>query len=86
MCNYNNQKIQFQCYHMEKYPRGLCLIINNEHFYDENGKEKIDMRRYGTDMDASRLKNLFEKLNFQVEMCVDLTEREMRRKVKYLIG
>ena len=20
---------------MEKYPRGLCLIINNEHFYDE---------------------------------------------------
>lgn len=70
-----------ECYCMEKNPRGLCLLINNEHFYDEDGKEIMDMRRYGTDMDASRLKNLFEKLNFQVEMCVDQTEQEMRNKI-----
>jgi hypothetical protein len=32
-------------------------------------------------MDASRLKNLFEKLNFQVEMFVDLKECEMRQVI-----
>ena len=39
------------------------------------------MRRFGTDMDASRLRNLFEKLRFQVEMFVDLREAEMRRVI-----
>jgi len=66
---------------MEQNPRGICLIINNEHFYDQNNVENVEMRRYGTDMDASRLKNLFEKLNFQVEMFVDLREIEMRRVI-----
>lgn len=67
---------------MEQVPRGLCLIINNEHFYDLNGLELSNMRRYGTDMDASRLKNMFEKLNFQVEMFVDLKEIEMRQVIQ----
>lgn len=66
---------------MEKKPRGKCMIINNEHFLDEHGKELTSVRRFGTDMDASRLKNLFEKLHFQVEMHVDQTEREMRHKI-----
>ena len=66
---------------MEQNPRGICLIINNEHFYDQNNIENIEMRRHGTDMDASRLKNLFEKLNFQVEMFVDLREIDMRRVI-----
>ena len=70
-----------ECYSMQNEPRGLCLIINNEHFYDVNGVELPQHRRYGTDMDASRLKNLFEKLSFCVEMRVDLTEREMRRHI-----
>ena len=66
---------------MEQCPRGICLIINNERFYDQNNMENPEMRRYGTDMDASRLKNLFEKLNFQVEMYVDLRELDMRRVI-----
>lgn len=66
---------------MEAIPRGLCLIINNEHFFDENNKEMPQLRRYGTDMDASRLKNLFNKLNFQVKMFVDLREAEMRQVI-----
>ena len=70
-----------ECYNMEKLPRGICLIINNEHFYDQNGDEICNMRRYGTDMDASRLKSLFEKLNFNVELCVDLNEVDMRLKI-----
>ncbi len=39
------------------------------------------LRRNGTTMDASRLKNLFEKLHFSVEMCVDLNEKDMRSKI-----
>lgn len=66
---------------MEKTPRGLCLIINNEHFYDANGIEILSLRRHGTNMDASRLRNLFEKLNFKVEMRVDMNERDMRTKI-----
>lgn len=62
---------------MERKPRGYCLIINNERFYDEHGAERPDLRRYGTDMDASRLTNLFEKLHFVVDVHVDLREAEM---------
>jgi hypothetical protein len=63
---------------MEQLPRGRCLIINNQHFYDINNIEQKEMRRYGTEMDAARLKNLFEQLHFRVEMFVDLMQQEMR--------
>ncbi len=66
---------------MESTPRGLCLLINNEHFYDYKHAEMTDMRRIGTDMDASRLKNLFEKLKFRVNFKCDLTEMEMREEI-----
>lgn len=75
-----------ECYQMEQTPRGICLIINNERFFDANGIEIVSMRRYGTDMDASRLKNLFEKLNFNVEMFVDLKESEMRQVISLLVN
>lgn len=75
------KELRHECYCMEKTPRGLCLIINNEHFYDEHGVENVALRRNGTNMDASRLKNLFEKLHFSVEMCIDVTERQMRSKI-----
>jgi hypothetical protein len=67
---------------MERVPRGFCLLINNEHFYDINGEEMPDVQRFGTDMDASRLKNLFEKLHFEVEMYVDLKEIQMRSAIE----
>ena len=63
--------------------RGLCLIINNEHFYDSDGNEILNLRRNGTAMDASRLKTLFEKLHFSVEIFVDLDEKSMRSKINY---
>jgi hypothetical protein len=69
-----------ECYQMEQIPRGVCLIINNENFF-ENGNKIEELRRYGTDMDASRLKNLFEKLNFRVDVFVDLRENEMRQYI-----
>ena len=67
---------------MENNPRGVCLIINNEHFYDQDHNEMLEMRRYGTDMDASRLKNLFEKLKFHVQFEYDLSEKQLRQTVQ----
>ena len=67
---------------MDNETRGVCLIINNEHFYDQNQKEIIDLRRYGTDMDASRLKNLFEQLKFHVKFELDLTEEQLRQTIQ----
>lgn len=75
------KQLREECYCMEKKPRGSCLIINNEHFYGADGIEMSILRRNGTTMDASRLKNLFEKLHFSVEMCVDLIEKDMRSKI-----
>ncbi len=69
-----------ECYQMDQIPRGVCLIINNENFF-ENGIIVEELRRYGTDMDASRLKNLFEKLKFRVDVSVDLKENEMRQAI-----
>lgn len=66
---------------MERIPRGFCLIINNERFLDVHGDEMNELRRFGTDMDASRLRNLFEKLHFEVETHADLRESEIRRVV-----
>jgi hypothetical protein len=68
---------------MDSEPRGVCLLINNEHFYGgHNQEEMLDLRRYGTDMDASRLKNLFEKLKFTVNFKCDLTEADIRDEIR----
>lgn len=69
-------------YKMTSEPRGICLIINNEHFYDNDQNEIQDLRRYGTDLDASRLKSLFEKLKFQIQFEYDLTETELKNKIQ----
>ena len=83
--NIRKQLAADECYQMEQMPRGICLIINNEHFYEQAGApEALNMRRVGTDMDASRLANLFQKLNFHVHMHVDLTELEMRQRIHAL--
>lgn len=76
--SYYKQLSPNECYQMEQLPRGLCLIINNETF-EENGQRLDELRRVGTAMDASRLKNLFEKLAFRVQVHVDLRECEMRQ-------
>ncbi len=61
--------------------RGLCLIINNEHFYDSDGNEILNLRRNGTSKDALRLKNLFEQLHFSVKIFIDLDEKSMRSEI-----
>lgn len=49
--------------------RGYCLIINQTNFPDS--------QRHGSNIDASLLKQTFEKLNFEVRMEVDLTAQDM---------
>ena len=67
---------------MDIEPRGVCLIINNEHFYDHDGTEITDLRRFGTDMDASRLKNLFQQLKFHVKFELDLSGKMLRETIQ----
>ncbi len=68
---------------MEQFPRGICLIISNENFY-ENDAHQEELRRIGTEMDAVRLRSLFQKLHFHVEMRVNLRGCEMREEIKKL--
>lgn len=71
------------CYRMNN---GICLIINNEHFYDNDHNEMSELRRWGTDLDASRLKKLFEQLRFKVRFEYDLTEKEIKGAVQSLVS
>jgi hypothetical protein len=57
-------------YKMERSPRGLCLIINNEEFNNMT-------TRHGSTRDAQRLKNVFKKLHFHVELKQNLTRDQM---------
>jgi len=71
------------CYSMNS---GLCLIINNEHFYDNDRNEMPELRRWGTDMDASRLKKLFEQMRFKVRFEYDLSEKDIKSAVQSLVS
>jgi hypothetical protein len=62
----------------------FIMLIINEHFYDHNMVEFSELRRYGTDIDESRLRHLFEKLKFHVNIKCDLTEMEIREEIKRL--
>lgn len=60
-------------YKMSSKPRGPCLIVNNVNFEDD-----IFPKRRGSDKDASRLKNVFEQLGFDVQLMRDLTSHRMK--------
>lgn len=53
-------------YPMESNPRGLCVIINNVNF-DMRPRDTVDRTRYGSDVDAERLRQVFEQLKFIVK-------------------
>ncbi|XP_077097337.1 caspase-22 [Siphateles boraxobius] len=60
-------------YKMDSYPRGLCVIINNENFKDPKHK------RNGSQKDVERLKDLFKYLGFLVEIKKDQTTYEIKQ-------
>ncbi|XP_052412135.1 caspase-22 isoform X2 [Carassius gibelio] len=60
-----------EVYNMDSYPRGLCVIINNEKFADRK-------ERKGSQKDVDSLKALFDFLGFLVEVETDKTADEIR--------
>ncbi|XP_031597257.1 caspase-8-like [Oreochromis aureus] len=59
-----------EVYQINNRPVGLCVIINNENFWDGS-------QRRGTDKDAQSLAEVFSWLGFRVLMCKDLTKDQM---------
>jgi ankyrin repeat protein len=66
-------------------PRGFCLVVNN---FDVDGKDK----RFGSEYDVEKLKELFDKLEYQVEELLDKDGYELldnfqefskRKEMKY---
>ncbi|XP_021346855.1 caspase-9-like isoform X2 [Mizuhopecten yessoensis] len=64
-------------YKMESDPRGLCLIINNKNY-------RTMSCRTGTDVDRDQLRDLFQQLNFWVDIKNDLPGMEMKRQLEKL--
>lgn len=60
-------------YEMNAFPRGLCIIINNNNFYPQSGFGS----RGGSDEDARMLDETFRKLGFIVKIYQDFTAKDM---------
>uniref|UniRef100_A0A667YES4 Caspase-8 n=2 Tax=Myripristis murdjan TaxID=586833 RepID=A0A667YES4_9TELE len=66
-------------YELTHNPRGVCKIINNEHFL---GLELKD--RPGTLEDEKALSSVFSSLGFEVEVCNDMTAQDIRDELAQL--
>lgn len=65
-----NNEPAVHVYEMRAYPRGYCIIINNSNF--------VSMKsRAGTDIDARKLNDTFQKLGFLTREHKDLTAKDM---------
>lgn len=69
--------VDLGAYPMSTYPRGVALIINNEHF------EKMPPRP-GTEKDGKALQHLFTHLGFTTVLHQDLKAEAMRATLKSL--
>ena len=67
------------CYRMKSSPLGFCIIINNVEFEDN-----ILPPRLGSDMDATRLSDVFSGLNYKVEIRRNLTSGEIKQFFKQI--
>lgn len=62
---------------MGKKPRGRVLVINNKIFYgpleeDQLGRKRVTLQtREGTEQDQRQIKEVFEQLNFLVDVFQD---------------
>ncbi|XP_052812845.1 caspase-8-like [Mya arenaria] len=75
--------LEFESYSLNSYPRGWCVIINNQEFHVEPGsRESTQMpRRGGTDKDAESLQLIFEELGFIVRRYDNMTDTQMSQKL-----
>jgi tetratricopeptide (TPR) repeat protein len=70
--------LRLESYQVNKQNPGICVIINNEIFYGD-----IELR-YGTFHDALRLRSLFEKLAYNVDVKQDLNANDIYHYLKEL--
>jgi len=68
---------QMAQYRMATRPRGLALIIANERYHNDILDERI-----GSECDRKNLQNLFEQMDFEVEVKSDLTKPELVKALK----
>ncbi|XP_041374487.1 caspase-8-like isoform X2 [Gigantopelta aegis] len=68
-------------YKMDAVPRGICIIINNRDFKQDpdDPDSKALPSREGTDVDAKKLQDTFQRLQFIVKCYTDLTDTDMAR-------
>lgn len=71
------EDVDLGVYPMATYPRGVALIINNEHF------DKMPARP-GTEKDGKALQHLFTHLGFTTALHRDLKAEAMRKTLKSL--
>ncbi|XP_052067837.1 caspase-1-like [Mytilus californianus] len=68
-------------YKMNARPRGLAIIINNQHFHkirnDQSSKEMP--ARAGTEKDAEKLNYIWQKLDFEVRLFNDVDSTKMNQ-------
>ncbi|XP_076837156.1 caspase-7-like isoform X2 [Brachyhypopomus gauderio] len=63
-------------YTMSSEPRGVCVIISNEHFTNPR------LNREGSRKDADALEDVFRFLGFKVEVHKDLTAQKMKELMR----
>jgi Caspase domain len=67
---------KYSCTHRR---RGRCVIINQHHFNEKLTGQKD---RHGTDVDATKTLDVFERLGFEVARFDDLTAEDMLFSLK----
>ncbi|XP_061163366.1 caspase-6-like [Saccostrea echinata] len=77
-CSINSTQFQSsRCYKMGRKPRGRVLVINNKIFFGPLEKDDVGMKRVtltnreGTDKDEEKIKEVFEQMNFVVDVFLD---------------
>jgi len=63
-------------YRMESSPKGICLILHNEHFAPNEQNKRLPDRD-GSEQDKLALENIFRDLDFEVECRDDQTSEQM---------
>ncbi|XP_041374773.1 CASP8 and FADD-like apoptosis regulator [Gigantopelta aegis] len=68
-------------YKMDALPRGICIIINNRDFKQDpdDPDSKALPSREGTDVDAKKLQDTFQRMQFIVKCYTNLTDTDMAR-------
>ncbi|XP_062607321.1 caspase-6-like [Saccostrea cucullata] len=84
-CPINSTRFQSRrCYKMGRKPRGRVLVINNKIFFgplekDDVGKKRVTLTdRLGTEQDEIKIREVFEQMNFVVDVFNDKKGEEIK--------